>query len=102
MLGIRTEDYYNDKVLDDANLLYKGIDKLADTFWDKNASSLESWQENSYSYYKFATDTVGQCYPQQCFYNDEIEDFEALVKHSNEKETTLELADNYRRENKKV
>ncbi len=102
VLGIRTEDYYNDKVLDDANLLYKGIDKLADTFWDKNASCLESWQENSYTYYKFATDTVGQCYPQQCFYNDEVEGFEALVKHSNAKETTLELADNYRRENKKV
>ena len=36
------------------------------------------------------------------FYNNEVKGFEALVKHSNEKETTLELADNYRHENKKV
>ena len=43
VLGIRTEDYYNDKVLDDANLLYKGIDALPDNFWDLNSNSLGSW-----------------------------------------------------------
>jgi PhoH-like ATPase len=102
VLGIWTEDYYNDKVLDDANLLYKGIDKLPEKFWDKNASSLESWQENTRTYYKFATDTVGDCYPQQCFYNDDVEGFEAQVKQSDKNDTTLELADNYRSENRKV
>jgi len=95
VLGIHTEDYYNDKVLDDANLLYKGIDVLPGNFWDKNASSLGSWQKDSNTYYKFATSTVGECYPQQCFYSEEVEGFEALVKETNHEETTLQVAVNY-------
>jgi len=32
VLGIQTEDYYNDRVLDDANLLYSGMQTLAEDF----------------------------------------------------------------------
>lgn len=102
VLGIHTEDYYNDKVLDDANLLYKGIDVLPDNFWDKNASNLSSWQKDSHTYYKFSTATLAECYPQQCLYSDEVEGFEALVKETNATETTLQVANDYRRDNKKA
>ncbi len=102
VLGIHTEDYYNDKVLDDANLLYRGIDALPDNFWDRNASHLSSWQKDSRTFYKFATSTMGECYPQQCLYSSEVEDFEALVKECSEKETTLQLANNYTRDNNSI
>jgi len=102
VLGIRTEDYYNDKVLDDANLLYKGIDALPDNFWDLNSNSLGSWQKDSRSYYKFSTTTVGECYPQQCLYSEQVEGFEALVKETNADETTLQVADDYCRDTRKV
>ena len=32
-LGLATEDYYSDKVLDDTDLLYTGVQKLAPNFW---------------------------------------------------------------------
>ncbi|MFT5133686.1 MAG: PhoH-like ATPase [Gammaproteobacteria bacterium] len=102
VLGIRTEDYYNDKVLDDANLLYKGIDALPENFWDKNSNALSSWQKDSHYFYKFSTTTVGECYPQQCMYSDEVEGFEALVKETNKEETTLQVASNYRSDNNQI
>jgi PhoH-like ATPase len=102
VLGIHSEDYYNDKVLDDANLLYKGIDVLADDFWETNSSNLSSWKEGSHTYYKFATTTLGECYPQQCLYSEEVEGFEALVKEVGKEETTLQVANNYHKENNNV
>ena len=102
VLGIHSEDYYNDKVLDDANLLYKGIDVLADDFWEKNSSKLSSWKEGSHTYYKIATATLGECYPQQCLYSEEVEGFEVLVKDVDKEETTLQVANDYHKENNSV
>jgi PhoH-like ATPase len=102
VLGIHSEDYYNDKVLDDANLLYKGIDILANDFWEKNSSNLSSWKKGSKTYYKFATNTLGECYPQQCLYSEEVEGFEALVKDTGEDETTLQVANDHRKESNNV
>lgn len=95
VLGIHTEDYYNDKVLDDADLLYTGILKLPDDFWQKNADNLSSWQKNKNTYYKLATKPNEDCYPYQCLYTDNENKFEAIVEsiHDN---ITLRLAANYR------
>lgn len=102
VLGIHSEDYYNDKVLDDANLLYRGIAALPDNFWENNAGSLDSWKKKQNTYYRIATDTLGQCYPQQCFYSDEVEEFETIVKETDDRETTLQIAVNYKRDNNNV
>jgi PhoH-like ATPase len=102
VLGIHSEDYFNDKVIDDANLLYKGIDVLPIDFWEKNSSSLTSWKENSHTFYKFSTATLAECYPQQCLYSEEVEGFEALVKSAADEETTVQVANDYRKDNNKV
>ncbi len=46
-LGLPAEDYFNDHVLEDTDLLYSGIVQLPDDFWDKNGKDVESWQENA-------------------------------------------------------
>ncbi len=51
-LGFAAEDYFNDKVLEDTDLLYTGTRQLADDFWDKHSKGMESWQENSRNYYR--------------------------------------------------
>ncbi|MGZ9032437.1 MAG: PIN domain-containing protein, partial [Burkholderiaceae bacterium] len=43
-LGLPAEDYYNDKVLEDTDILYTGILQLPASFWDKNGKGMESWQ----------------------------------------------------------
>jgi PhoH-like ATPase len=95
VLGIHTEDYYNDKVLDDADLLYTGIQKLPDDFWQKNADNISSWQKNKNTYYKLAARPNEDCYPYQCLYTEDENKFEAIVESMHE-QVTLRLATNYR------
>jgi PhoH-like ATPase len=55
-MGLPAEDYFNDHVLEDTDLLYSGIVQLPDDFWDKHGKNVESWQENrngaSATYYR--------------------------------------------------
>ena len=45
-LGLPAEEYFNDHVLEDTDLLYSGILPLSDDFWIRHAKGMESWQEN--------------------------------------------------------
>ena len=45
-LGLPAEDYFNDHVMEDTDLLYSGILQLPEDFWNKHGKDLESWQEN--------------------------------------------------------
>ncbi|MBV8624346.1 MAG: PhoH family protein [Herbaspirillum sp.] len=55
-IGLPAEDYFNDHVLEDTDLLYSGIQQLPDDFWNKHGKGMESWQESrhgsSYTYYR--------------------------------------------------
>lgn len=55
-IGLPAEDYFNDHVLEDSDLLYTGIQQLPEDFWHKHAKDMESWKENihgvSYTYYR--------------------------------------------------
>ncbi len=61
-LGLPAEDYFNDHVLEDTDLLYSGIVQLPDDFWNKNGKDMESWQENkggvSATFYRVTGPTV--------------------------------------------
>ena len=45
-LGLPAEDYFNDQVLEDKDLLYSGVRALPSDFWTKHAKGMESWQDN--------------------------------------------------------
>ncbi|VVE15194.1 PhoH family protein [Pandoraea anhela] len=45
-LGLPAEDYFNDKVLEDSDLLYSGVMTLPPDFWTKHGKGMESWQDN--------------------------------------------------------
>jgi len=61
-LGLPAEDYFNDHVLEDTDLLYSGILQLPDDFWTKNGKDMESWQENkngtSATFYRVTGPTI--------------------------------------------
>ena len=50
VLGIRAEDYYNDQVLEDVNLLFSGSSELPGEFWQQHGDTLESWQKDGRNY----------------------------------------------------
>ncbi|TCS36050.1 PhoH-like ATPase [Paucimonas lemoignei] len=45
-MGLPAEEYFNDHVLEDTDLLYSGVMQLPDDFWNKHGKGMESWQEN--------------------------------------------------------
>ena len=45
-LGLPAEDYFNDQVLEDTDLLYSGVLALPENFWETHGKGMESWQEN--------------------------------------------------------
>ncbi|HVW51333.1 MAG TPA: PhoH family protein [Trinickia sp.] len=45
-LGLPAEDYFNDQVLEDKDLLFSGVRALPQDFWTKHAKGMESWQDN--------------------------------------------------------
>lgn len=57
-MGLPAEEYFNDHVLEDTDLLYSGILQLPDDFWNKHGKGIESWQENKngtgYTYYRLS------------------------------------------------
>lgn len=44
-LGLPAEDYFNDQVLEDKDLLFSGVRALPQDFWTKHAKGMESWQD---------------------------------------------------------
>ena len=51
-LGLAAEDYFNDKVLEDADLLYTGIRALPKDFWNTHGKDMESWKKDGHTYYR--------------------------------------------------
>ncbi len=51
-LNLPAEDYFNDKVLEDTDLLYTGVRELEAGFWEKHGRGMESWQANGHTYYR--------------------------------------------------
>src|SRR3546814_8111909 len=51
-LGLPAEDYLNDHVLDDSDLLYDGVMPLPENFWTKHGKDVESWQQGGTTYYR--------------------------------------------------
>lgn len=59
-LGLAAEDYQNDKVLEDGDLLYSGLMPLPQDFWAKAGKGMESWNEGPYTCYRVTGAIVGQ------------------------------------------
>jgi PhoH-like ATPase len=51
-LGLAAEDYFNDQVLEDSDLLYSGLLQLPVDFWDKHGKGIESWQQGGHTFYR--------------------------------------------------
>ena len=53
-LGLATDDYQNDKTLEDGDLLYAGSLALPPDFWTRQSKTVESWQSGSSTFYRIS------------------------------------------------
>jgi PhoH-like ATPase len=57
-LGLATDDYQNDKTLEDGDLLYAGSLALPSDFWATHGQMVESWQQGQHTFYKISGPVV--------------------------------------------
>ncbi len=65
ILELHSEDYYNDQVLDDVDLLFTGQTALPQNFWESHGKDIKSWQEHEQSWYEITGPLSKHWYPNQ-------------------------------------
>ncbi|MFC1775706.1 PhoH family protein [Pseudomonadota bacterium] len=95
IFNIPSEDYYNDRALDDVDLLYKGMTIEDESFWDRYPQ-LDSWNENGATYYRIARIEGDSWYPNQCIAVGEGDGgIEAIVVEVTDDFSVLKLVTDY-------
>ena len=86
VLGMPAEDYYNDKVLDDIDLLYTGAQEMPADFWARCQNDVKCWKEDSGTFYSIPTGIVTPAIPNEFVYvaNDEALEL-VVVRESQDK-----------------
>ncbi len=78
-IGVAAEDYFNDKVLEDTDLLYTGIRELPKDFWDKHGKDIESWQEHGRTLYRIKGPMVDAFHVNEFVFQDDDKPFYASI-----------------------
>jgi PhoH-like ATPase len=101
-MGLPAEEYFNDHVLEDTDLLYSGIMQLPDEFWNKHGKGMESWQENKhgtgYTFYRLTGPQVPSFLVNQFVFlepNNGEAPFYGQVKQINGKTAVLQTLRDY-------
>ena len=67
-LGLATDDYQNDKTLEDGDLLYSGATALPANFWTTHGKTVESWQQGVHTFYRITGPIVPNLLVNQLVY----------------------------------
>jgi len=95
-LGLATEDYANDKVLEDNDLLYTGVRRLDAAFWEAHGRDLESWKKDGHTYYRVRGPLVPQLQLNEFLWDESGErPVHALVKEKSGRVAVLETLRDY-------
>ncbi|MEA3304042.1 MAG: PhoH family protein [Pseudomonadota bacterium] len=97
IVGLNAEDYSNDRVLDDVDLLYKGFTVLPADFWETHSKDVESWQQDEHTFYRICGPEIKNWHHgQSLFFDDESSGFEAIVRTLNDDHAIIELSTDHR------
>jgi PhoH-like ATPase len=95
-LGLAAEDYYNDKVLEDADLLYTGVRRLPKDFWNSHGKDMESWKKEGHTYYRVRGPLVPKLHVNEFVYDETGErPLYALVKEASGRVAVMETLRDY-------
>ncbi|HET9112329.1 MAG TPA: PIN domain-containing protein, partial [Burkholderiales bacterium] len=94
-LGLLAEDYFNDKVLEDTDLLYAGVRELPADFWDKHGKGMESWQVEGHTWYRIKGPLVSSLLINEFVYLEGSSPFYAMVRSIDGKVAELQTIKDY-------
>ncbi|MBP9722228.1 MAG: PhoH family protein [Gammaproteobacteria bacterium] len=95
LLGITAEDYYNDRVLDDLDMLYNGIYEFDNEFWNTHGKEMTSWNEKGRTFYQLTGPAVKSWFPNQCLINRDDPSFQAIVRKIDSDQAIIEHLKDY-------
>ncbi|MGV0954754.1 MAG: PhoH family protein [Fluviibacter sp.] len=94
-LGLLAEDYFNDKVLEDTDLLYAGSRELPGNFWDTHGTGMESWKKDSRTGYRITGPLCREFLQNEFVYDLNDPPFEAIVREVSGNSAVLETLVDY-------
>ena len=94
-LSLDAQDYFNDKVLEDTDLLYTGWRELPVDFWDTHGKGMESWKEEGRTYYRIKGPLVTSMLVNEFVFQDGESPLQAWVKERDGRSVLIETLIDY-------
>ena len=96
-LNLVAEDYYNDNMIEDSDILYSGTLKLPANFWDEHGRNLKSWQKDGRTWYQIEGSLVPSFLVNQFIWYEQegATPFYAQVMSVEGNRATVRLIDDY-------
>ena len=98
IVGVHAEDYYSDRTIEDADVLYTGTETLGSDFWEQHGHDMRSWKEGDRTWYQVAGPVVASWRPNLFVYESGASGIEAIVRGVEGESARLELARDFRSE----
>lgn len=102
ILGVYAEDYFNDKTLDDLDLMYTGSSPLSADFWETHGKEMDSWQDEGRTFYRVTGPQVSEWTANQFLYAEDDSKMEATVQSTDGETAVIEVAHNFYRDKNAV
>jgi len=96
VVGVHAEDYYSDKTIEDADVLYTGVDSLPADFWERHGRDMRSWKEADRTWYQLSGPAVAAWHVNEFLFEDSAAGIEAIVRKIDQGNATLELLRDFR------
>ena len=94
-LGLEAQDYFNDKVLEDSDLLYSGARELPADFWDSHGKDMQSWQQDSRAFYRIQGPLCADLLVNEFVWQEGPQPLHAWVREAGGKSAVLETLTDY-------
>jgi PhoH-like ATPase len=94
-MGVPAEDYFNDKVLEDSDLLYSGLRELPQDFWELHSKAMESWQEAGRMFYRVTGPLIKSLIINEFIYYEYDKPFHAIVRKIEDNTAVLEVVQDH-------
>jgi PhoH-like ATPase len=89
-LGLHAEDYFNDKVLEDTDILYTGVRELPADFWDTHGKDVESWKKEGRTFYRVKGPLCQQLVVNEFVFQESDRPLHAIVREQAGRSCVLE------------
>jgi len=94
-LGLNAQDYFNDKVLEDTDLLYTGMKLLPADFWEKHGKDMQSGLQGGHTFYHLTGPLCRDMLVNEFVYQEGDTPFYAVIAAQENNAATLRTLTDY-------